>query len=131
AIALLSEIVLRSLWFTGGRGSKKEGGIVLVVLGIILVILAPIISRLVYLAMSRNREYLADATAVKFTRNPEGLAGALEVLRDDLPDDPKGSKTVAALYLGNPFKRNVDKTNLLSTHPPLNQRIAKIRSMTY
>ncbi len=93
-------------------------------------ILAPIVSRLTYLAMSRNREYLADATAVRLTRNNEGLAQALEKLRDDMPDDPKGSKTVASLYLGNPFKRNLDSTNLFSTHPPLNERIRRIRSMT-
>ncbi len=131
AIAMLSEILLRSLWFTGGSGSKKGGGgAIALVIGILALILAPILSRMVYLAMSRNREYLADATAVRFTRNSEGLAQALEKLRDDLPDDPQGSKTVASLYLGNPFKRNIDATSLFSTHPPLNERIRRIRAMS-
>lgn len=130
AIALLSEILLRSLFWGGGsRDSRGGGNIVLIVIGIALLVLAPILSRLTYLAMSRNREYLADATAVRLSRNPEGLAGALEVLRDDLPDDPRGSKTVASLYLGNPFKRNVERTSLWSTHPPLNERIRRLRGM--
>lgn len=130
AIAMLSEILLRSLWFSGGGGRKGKGGAILIVVGVLALILAPIVSRLTYLAMSRNREYLADATAVRLTRNNEGLAQALEKLRDDMPDDPKGSKTVASLYLGNPFKRNVDSANLFSTHPPLNERVRRIRAMT-
>lgn len=128
AIAMLSEILLRGLIFGGGRGGRR-GGALGIVVGLVALILAPILARLTYLAMSRNREYLADATGVRLTRNSEGLAQALEKLRDDLPDDPQGSKTVASLYLGNPFKRHVDKTSLFSTHPPLNERIRRIRSM--
>lgn len=130
AIAMLSEILLRGLIFSGPRGGRRGGsGAVALVVGLLALILAPIVSRMTYLAMSRNREYLADATAVRLTRNPEGLAQALEELRDDMPDDPQGSKTVASLYLGNPFKRNIDSTSLFSTHPPLNERIRRIRSM--
>jgi heat shock protein HtpX len=130
AIAMLSEILLRGLLFSGGRGGKGgRGGVIAIVVGVLALILAPIVSRMTYLAMSRNREYLADATAVRLTRNSEGLAQALEKLRDDAPDDPQGSKTVASLYLGNPFERNVDASNLFSTHPPLNKRIRRIRCM--
>lgn len=129
AIAMLSEILLRGLLFSGGRGGRRGGGAIALVIGLVALILAPLISRMTYLAMSRNREYLADATAVRLTRNSEGLAQALEELRDDMPDDPQGSKTVASLYLGNPFKRNIDSTNLFSTHPPLNERIRRIRAM--
>jgi heat shock protein HtpX len=79
--------------------------------------------------MSRNREYLADATAVRLTRNSTGLADALERLRDDEPDDPTGSRTVASLYLANPFSRTVETSHLFATHPPLNERIRRIREM--
>jgi heat shock protein HtpX len=129
-IALLAEIALRSLlWSGGGRGSKKGGGGGIVILiAIIFVILAPIFSRLTYLAISRRREYLADADGAYLTRNPEGLAAALEKIKNDLPDDPKGSKTVAPLYIANPFKR-AHRNSIWSTHPPLDERIKRLRSM--
>jgi heat shock protein HtpX len=129
-IALLAEIALRSLfWSGGGRGSKKGGGggIVLII-AIIFVVLAPIFSRLTYLAISRRREYLADADGAYLTRNPEGLAAALEKIKNDLPDDPKGSKTVAPLYIANPYKRAL-RNSIWSTHPPLDERIRRLRSM--
>jgi len=129
-IALLAEIALRSLfWSGGGRGSKKGGGggIVLII-AIIFVVLAPIFSRLTYLAISRRREYLADADGAYLTRNPEGLAAALEKIKNDLPDDPKGSKTVAPLYIANPYKRAL-RDSIWSTHPPLDERIKRLRSM--
>ncbi len=128
-IALLAEIALRSLlWSGGGRGNKKGGGGIVILIAIIFVILAPIFSRLTYLAISRRREYLADADGAYLTRNPEGLAAALEKIKNDLPDDPKGSKTVAPLYIANPFKR-AHKNSIWSTHPPLDERIRRLRSM--
>ena len=129
-IALLAEIALRSLfWSGGGRGSKKGGGnIIVVVIALIFIVLAPIFSRLTYLAISRRREYLADADGAYLTRNPEGLARALEKIKNDLPDDPKGSKTVAPLYIANPFKR-AHRNSIWSTHPPLDERIRRLRSM--
>ena len=127
-IALLAEIALRSLfWSGGGRGNKKGGGIA-VLIAIIFIVLAPIFSRLTYLAISRRREYLADADGAYLTRNPEGLARALEKIKADLPDDPKGSKTVAPLYIANPFKRAL-RDSIWSTHPPLDERIKRLRSM--
>ncbi len=136
AIALVSEIVLRVMFWTGGRGGRGRGSgggggagmLVLVIVGIALAILAPLLSRLVYLMLSRRREYLADATGAKFTRNPEGLARALEKIRGDVPDDPKGSRTVAGLYIANPFTRqNVESA--FATHPPLESRIKRLKSM--
>lgn len=129
-IALLAEIALRSLfWSGGGRGSKKGGGgIVIIIVAIIFLVLAPLFSRLTYLAISRRREYLADADGAYLTRNPEGLAAALEKIRNDLPDDPKGSKTVAPLYIANPYKRALSNS-IWSTHPPLDERIRRLRSM--
>jgi heat shock protein HtpX len=130
AIALLCEIAIRALfWSGGGRGEKRGGGNpILIVVLILSIILAPIFSRLTYLAISRRREYLADADGAYLTRNPEGLAQALEKIKADLPDDPKGSKTVAPLYISNPFKRAL-RDSIWSTHPPLDERIKRLRSM--
>lgn len=130
-IAIVAEIVFRVMFFGGMRGGRggKEGGIlmlVLIVFAVLFVILAPILSRLAYLAMSRQREYLADASGAMMTRNPEGLAKALEKIQADVIDDPKGSRTVASLFLANPFRRQF-KESLWSTHPPLDKRIARLR----
>ena len=129
AIALLAEIALRSLFWGGGTRSKKGGGnIAIFLIALIFILLAPIFSRLTYLAISRKREYLADANGAYLTRNPDGLAKALEKIKEDLPDDPKGSKTVAPLYIANPFRRSVTDS-IWSTHPPINKRIRRLRSM--
>ncbi len=131
AIALIAEIALRMMFFTGGRssGDRKGGGnAIVLVIALIFIILAPIFSRLTYLAISRKREYLADADGAYLTRNPEGLAKALEKIKGDIPDDPKGSKTVAPLYISNPFKRAL-RDSIWSTHPPLDERIRRLRSM--
>ena len=130
AIALLAEIMLYSLFWGGGaRGGKRDGGGgILIIVAIIFVVLAPIFSRITYLAISRRREYLADADGAYLTRNPEGLARALEKIKADLPDDPKGSKTVAPLYIANPFKRSL-RNSIWSTHPPIDERIRRLRSM--
>ena len=133
AIALIAEIVIYIIWFGGARGGGRRGGggegtIILLILAIIFIILAPLFSRLTYLAISRKREYLADANGAYLTRNPDGLAGALQKIKGDLPDDPKGSKTVAPLYIANPFKRAL-KDSIWSTHPPIDERIKRLKSM--
>jgi heat shock protein HtpX len=130
AIALIAEILFYSmLWGGAGRGRKSEGNIILMVLAILLVILAPIFARLTYLAISRKREYLADSSGAYLTRNPNGLAQALEKIKGDHPQGkPKGSKTVAPLYISNPFKaQNI--RSVWSTHPPIDERIKRLRSM--
>jgi len=132
AIALIAEIVLRSLFWSGGRrgGGRRdgEGQAIILIIALVFIILAPIFSRLTYFAISRRREYLADANGAYLSRNPEGLARALEKIKADLPDDPKGSKTVAPLYIANPFKRSL-RDSIWSTHPPLDERIRRLRSM--
>jgi len=130
AIALIAEIALRMMFFTGGRSNDRKGGgnIIILVIAIIFIILAPVFSRLTYLAISRRREYLADADGAYLTRNPEGLAKALEKIKADIPDDPKGSKTVAPLYISNPFKRAL-RDSFWATHPPIDERIRRLRSM--
>ncbi len=130
AIALISEIVFYSMFWGGaGRGRKGEGNAIFLVIAILLVILAPIFSRLTYLAISRRREYLADSTGAYLSRNPEGLAKALEKIKNETTDvKPKGSKTVAPLYISNPFK-NLSGRSVWSTHPPIDDRIKRLRSM--
>jgi len=131
-IALLSEILFYSLFWGGaGRGRKSEGNAILLVIAILFLILAPIFSRLTYLMISRRREYLADSNGAYLTRNPEGLAKALEKIKNDIPEGkPKGSKTVAPLYIANPFKRSgSSRGSIWSTHPPIDERIRRLRSM--
>ncbi len=126
AIAMLAEIGLRLTFFS--RGGNRKGHPALLVVALVAVIVAPIFSRLTYLFLSRKREYLADATGARFTRNPEGLARALEKIRGDVPDDPKGSRTAAGLYIANPWKRK-QRSSMWSTHPPLDERIMRLRNM--
>lgn len=126
AVSLLSEIMLRYLRF--GRDRRKED-ILLLVVAILFAMLAPLFTRLTYLAISRKREYLADSSGAYLTRNPEGLAKALEKIKNDHPGEkPPGSKTVAPLYISNPF-RNLNKDSIFSTHPPIDERIRRLRSM--
>jgi heat shock protein HtpX len=127
-IAIISEIFLRSLWFRSGDRDKGEGGLILLIIGIILAILAPIVVSLVQLAISRKREYTADASAVKFIRSPTGLIGALKKIKKDADTPPeKVPKAVSPLFISDPFKKNLD--NLFSTHPPLDSRIKLLERM--
>jgi heat shock protein HtpX len=120
-VAIISEIFLRSMWFRSGDNDKA--GAIMMIVGIVLAILAPIFVYLVQASMSRKREYSADATAVKFTRNPEGLIEALEKIKSDHAPKQKVSKALAPLFFSNPFRK------LGSTHPPLDKRISVLRSM--
>jgi heat shock protein HtpX len=133
SISLLSEILFYSFLFGGagrGRGRGGGGGGILMIVAILLAILAPIFARLTYLAISRRREYLADSSGAYMSRNPEGLAKALEKIKKDAPKTkPQGSKTVAPLYISNPFKGGSSKGSVWSTHPPLDERIKRLRSM--
>ncbi|MGB1697432.1 MAG: M48 family metalloprotease [Thermoplasmatota archaeon] len=125
-IAMIGEIVFWSVFM--GRGNNRNSNPVMIVVAIALAILAPILSRMVYMAINRRREYLADATGAKLTRNPEGLASALQKISGMEPEPSHGDRTVASLYLANPFKR-VRKESIWSTHPPIDERIARLRRM--
>ncbi len=127
-IAMMGEIVWRMMFFGGGRRDSKVHPAVILI-AIALMILAPILSRLVYLSISRKREYLADATGAQLTRNPEGLAQALEKIGAKQPTPHHGDRTVASLYLDNPFRRRGKRTSAWSTHPPIEERIARLRRM--
>jgi len=121
-VAILSEMFLRSLWFSGG-GDRGNKNFVFILIGIALAILAPIVVRLVQFAISRKREYAADASGVKFTRYPSGLIGALKKIKNENQPEKRISKAVAPLFFANPFK------NLGSTHPPLEERIKILEKM--
>ncbi|MBU2523004.1 MAG: M48 family metallopeptidase [Nanoarchaeota archaeon] len=123
-IAIISELFLRSLWFSSGDRDSK-GGAILLIAGIILAILAPIAVKLVQLAISRKREFVADASAVKFTRYPNGLIHALSKIKDDQP--MKVNKAVASLFMSDPFRRKV--SGMFSTHPDIGERIKILRKM--
>jgi heat shock protein HtpX len=124
-IAIVSEIFLRSLWFGGSRDSK--GNAAFLIIGIAMAILAPIVVWLVQMAISRKREYAADASAVKFTRYPQGLIKALKKIKYEhspsSQEKHKVSKAVAPLFFANPFK------NLGGTHPPIDKRIEILQKM--
>jgi len=130
-IAIISELFLRSLWFSGGNSDNENAGkvkIILIIVGIALAILAPIATSLVQLAISRKREYSADATAVKFIRSPTGLISALKKIGNENEPIKKGvSQAVAPLFIGDPFKKKVQ--GLFSTHPPLEKRIEVLERM--
>jgi heat shock protein HtpX len=125
-IAIISELFLRSLWFKGGGDSDNKASWIFVLIGVVLAILAPIVVQLVQLSISRKHEYSADATAVKFTRYPQGLIGALKKIKQDYgleSREKKVSKAIAPLFFASPFK------NLASTHPPIEKRIEALERM--
>ena len=131
-ISIAAEIFLRSLWFSGGGKDRDgEAGAILLILGIVFAILAPITAQLVSLAISRKREFSADATGVKFTRYPIGLRNALEKIKRDHIEDTdkkKYAKAMAPLFISNPFSaKNI--SGLLSTHPDINERIRRLNVM--
>ncbi len=121
-IAIVSQIFLRSLWFRGGGNDKSKG--IFILIGIVMAILAPIVVYMVQMSISRKREFVADASAVKFTRYPDGLIRALKKIQtDNAPPEKKISKAVAPLFFTNPFKV------LGKTHPPLEKRISVLEKM--
>ena len=132
-VAILSRIIFRYMfWGGGGRSrrsdSKGGGNAILIVVAIALLILAPILVNIMKLALSRNREYLADASAVQLTRNPEGLIGALKKLSGD-PEKIEGvSDATAHLFISNPFKKKA-MLAMFSTHPPIENRISALEKM--
>jgi len=136
-IVLLSDIVMRSMWYSGGgrrrssNSDRREGGSpILLIIALIALILAPIIAQLLRLAVSRQREYLADAHAIKLTRYPDGLAGALNAIANDHEPLEVANKATAHLYIANPLKEYQGWMNsLFSTHPPIEERIARLQAM--
>ena len=140
-ISIIAQIFLRSLWFSsisgshGGGGGNRDGKVqaFLIILGIVFAILAPLVANLVSLAISRKREFTADATGVKFTRYPPGLANALKKIKTEqkhtLPEKEKRkvAKALAPMFISDPFKRKVK--GLFATHPSIDERISRLERM--
>ena len=124
-IGILSDVAIRMMFFRDG-GNDNKNPIVMIV-GFALVLLAPVLAMMIQFAISRQREYLADASAVETTRDPEGMASALEKLQQHGRPMLKQSTTSAHLFLSNPLKKGT-LSKLFSTHPPLEDRIARLRS---
>lgn len=131
-ITILADLFLRTT-FWGGRARRdsREGGnagAILAIVGLVLLIVSPIISSLMQLAISRRREYLADASGALLTRYPEGLASALEKIAAG-PPLPQAGHATAHLFIANPFKAK-SITNLFATHPPIEERIKRLRELS-
>lgn len=135
-VALLADWFLRMSYFGGGRKSEKnEGqlGAILFALGLALAVLSPIIAQLIQLAISRKREFLADASSVAMTKNPSGLANALRKIAHDREPLEAANKATAHLYISDPLKNRHDAigwfAGLFQTHPPVKDRLAALQSM--
>ena len=144
-VVLLGDFFMRSLWFGGGRDNDRGGGgpaAIFALVGIVLLILAPVFAQLLQFAISRRREYLADTDAVFLTRHPDGMIGALEKLKGDDAVVRTASRATAHLWIESPIAHSAHegraKTNksgawlnrMFNTHPPLDDRIAALRSLT-
>ena len=141
-IVIMSQFFLRGMFYSsmGSRrrySSSDQGGgqaqIVLLVIAILVAILAPIMAQLLYFALSRRREYMADAGAARLTRYPEGLASALEkIANDPAPQLAAANKASAPMYIANPFKKKGQRklSDLTSTHPPISERVRILRNMS-
>ena len=132
-IALLSDFMIRSMWY-GRGGSSRDGGrlgLVFVLVGLGLALLAPVIGGLFKMAISRNREFLADADGALLTRYPEGLANALQKISVDTDPLDRANTATAHLFFANPFKKRAWMASLFNTHPPIEERIKSLRQMAY
>jgi heat shock protein HtpX len=125
-ISLMADIILHMTWFRGNNRENNNQAILL--LGIVAAILAPLVASMIQLAISRQREYLADATGALATRYPEGLASALEKIGQVGSVTQRQNTATAHLFFANPLKKG-GLSSLFSTHPPLKDRIARLRNM--
>lgn len=137
-IVMLSDLFSRALFWGGikDRDSDSKANGILMLIGLVFLILAPIFGSLMQLALSRKREFLADSTAVEFTRNPDGLISALEKLENDSNQLKTANNATANMYIVNPFKKNAKNgkkktTNIWSTHPSTADRIEALRNLKY
>ncbi len=134
-IALLADWFLRMTWHGKNRDSDNKLDAILMIIGIVFAILSPIIAQLIQLAISRRREFMADAGAINVTRQPQGLISALEKISSDHEPLEAANKATAHLYIVNPFKDKGNKviakfSSLFNTHPPIEQRIKILSEMS-
>ena len=135
-IVMLSDLFSRTLFWGGlkDRDSESKGNGILMLVGLIFLILSPIFGSLMQLALSRKREFLADATAVEFTRNPDGLISALEKLENDPNQLESANNATANMYIVNPFKKDSKNgkkksSSIWSTHPSTEDRIEALKNL--
>jgi heat shock protein HtpX len=129
-LVLLADIFTNMMWFRGGDREERGGaGGIFLIIGLLLAVLSPILATLLKLAISRRREYLADASGALLTRYPEGLAEALLKIDNDQHQLATASNATAHMYIENPFKKEGFVSNLFSTHPPVEDRVKALRTM--
>lgn len=133
-VVMLADICSRAIfWGVGEKDDDdRNGNPIVMLIGMVLLVLSPIFSKLIQLAISRRREFLADATAVQFTRNPEGLISALEKISQDTSELQYANESTSHMYFSNPFKKKEGKkqrTDWFSTHPPIEARIEALRNI--
>ncbi len=142
SIIMLTEVFLRMMWYSSLSGSRRyssrrssrsgngKGQVVMMIVALVLAIVAPLLAQMLYFACSRRREYLADAGGAVYTRYPEGLASALEVIAGNPGDKESVSKATAPMYIVNPFEAGKRSLSALtSTHPPIEERVRILRGM--
>lgn len=131
SVIMLADIAFRGMLFGGNNRERGNGGVVVLVVAIALAILAPIFAQLIKLAVSRKREYLADATGAKLTRYPPGLASALKKIKNDHDTVvDTANRSTAHLYIENPLRNSkAFMAGLFSTHPPIDERIKRLEKM--
>ncbi len=133
-IVMLSDMFTRGFFYRSGRSkdNDSEGNGVLMIVGLVLLILSPILGKLMQIAVSRRREFLADSTAIEFTRNPDSLISALRKLDDDPNELQFANKATENMYIVNPFKKKANekkKASLFSTHPSIDDRIEALQNI--
>ncbi len=129
-VIMLSDIAVRRR-FRNDDDNDSRIGAILMVIGLILLIISPLVAKILQLAVSRRREYLADATAVQFTRNPDGLISALRKISDDDSELNVASNSNAHMYIASPFKdkKQKEKSSIFDTHPPVSARIEALENL--
>ena len=132
-VVILSDWFTRISFYGGRRGRDRDndnnGNVIVMLIGLIFLILAPIFGQLMQLAISRKREFLADATAIEFTRNPDGLISALEKISADPNELKVANKATENMYIANPFRNKKKSSDLWSTHPSTEARIEALRNL--
>jgi heat shock protein HtpX len=126
SIAILSDIFFRVSIFGGGR---ERNNWVFIIIGLLAMILAPVIAELIRLAVSRKREFAADAKAVEYTRNPAGMSGALKKLKQASKQDQAATRSLNHMFIRSNLDDESLMNRLFSTHPPLDERIARVENL--